>query len=161
MNSNNFVSLIGRVGQQPTRKNFDNGNAVLEFSLATNRYYKDREGNRAQETQWHRVKTFQPKVIDVLERYVNRGDQISIVGNLRYRDWTDKHDQKHTQAEIIVDSFTFLDNGRRTEPNDSNPINARNPAPANGPRTTYAGTRGSALSTPLVLDAEGPDDLPF
>lgn len=157
MNTSNFVNLIGRIGQVPKRVNFDSGGALLELSLATNHSYKDRDGNRVKKTDWHRVKCFGP-VIETLERYVQVGDQLSVVGSLRYREWTDKFDQRRQTAEIILDSFSFIGgNKREADSQENNPINARNPDPLNQPQPTYAGEFGDPKSVALSPEI----DLPF
>ena len=157
MNTNNFINLIGRVGQAPTRRNFDNGGSVLELSLATNDNYKDRAGNRVERTQWHRVKAFGP-VVDVLERYVSKGDQLSVVGTLRYNTWTDNANQARKTAEIILDSFSFISGNRRRDSDDASPLHTRETAPS-----FHSGTDKSSdsLGQPQLVEAIGEDQIPF
>ena len=158
MNTNNFINLIGRVGQDPTRHNFDNGGSVLELSLATNDNYKDRAGNRVERTQWHRVKAFGP-VVDVLERYVSKGDRLSVVGTLRYSAWTDNANQARKTAEIILDSFSFISGSRRKDGEASPPLHTPDPAP--GSPTRMAGP-GNPLGQPQLAGAMSDDDqIPF
>lgn len=148
MNTSNFVTLLGRLGAAPVRKTLPNGNSLLEFSLATNNSYKDRDGNRVTKTDWHRVKAFGP-VVDTLERYLSKGDQLSVVGALRYNEWTDKHDQKRKSAEVILNAFSFV--GSR------NSEDAPAPAATTKLKATYAGK----LNNAVALETAAATDLPF
>ena len=107
MQVRNSVTLIGNVGQLPTVRTLPSGNRVIEFSLATNDSYRNRDGEKVTRTEWHRVKAF-GKVVDVLETYLTKGSQIALNGTLRYSKWTDKYEQSRTTAEIVLDEFTFL-----------------------------------------------------
>ena len=116
MQIRNSVTLIGNVGQLPTVRTLPSGNRVIEFSLATNDSYRNRDGEKVTRTEWHRVKAF-GKVVDVLETYLTKGSQIALSGTLRYSKWTDKYEQSRTTAEIVLDEFTFLsakDRGENT-----------------------------------------------
>lgn len=158
MNTSNFVNLIGRVGQQPERKQLSGGTELLELSLATRNVYKDRNGTRVEKTDWHRVKCFGP-VVDTLERYVNKGDQLSVVGALRYSEWRDKYDQNRKSAEIILDSFSFI-GGQRSM--DSR-VAGSNASPTNSPNERITQTAAVGLGEPSVLEEVngGDDGLPF
>jgi single-strand DNA-binding protein len=108
MTVRNSITLIGNVGQLPITKTLPSGTRVIEFSLATNDSYRNRDGEKIQRTEWHSIKAY-GKVVDVLERYVSRGSSLAITGTLRYNKWTDKYDQVRNSAEIILEEFTFLD----------------------------------------------------
>jgi len=107
MNTRNFINLIGHLGDHPKTTVLPSGTTVTEFSLATNDYYRDRDGNRQQRTDWHRVKAY-GKAAEVLNQYLERGSHLSVVGTLRYRSWVDGQEQKRTASEIIIDSFSFI-----------------------------------------------------
>lgn len=103
----NKVSLIGNLGADPKITTLESGTVITELRLATNEYYRDRDGNRQTRTMWHTVKAFN-QVAKIIGQYATSGSMLAIDGRLSYRDWTDKHDQKRTSTEIIVDDFTFL-----------------------------------------------------
>ena len=154
MNTSNFINIIGRLGQAPIRKTLPGGSEIMELSVATNNFYRDRNGDRVKATDWHRVKCFSPQVMDLLERYTDKGDQISIVGSMRYHTWTDKYEQKRREAEVILDSFSFLSSGRR---NDAPAADYQSAAPAATPPSMPAPTyAGSIQNEPAMTD-----DLPF
>lgn len=99
----NSVHLVGRVGQDPDYRRFDNGGELIEISLATSETWRDRNsGERKEKTQWHRVKVTNENVVKIAREYVRKGDLIGVEGKLEYRQW-EKEGQKHTSAEIVID----------------------------------------------------------
>ncbi len=110
MNTSNFINLIGRLGDNPKTKTLESGTTLTTFSLATNEYFRDRDGNRQTRTEWHRVIAF-GKLAELFDQYLRRGEQVSIVGSMRYRKWTDKYEQARTSAEVVADSFSFIGTG--------------------------------------------------
>lgn len=111
MQVRNNINLIGNLGEDPDVKVFDSGNKVVTLSLATNEYYRDKNGDRQTRTDWHRVKAF-GKLADLFEQYLQRGSQLAVSGSLRYNRWIDKHDQVRNTAEVHAHSFTFLSPGK-------------------------------------------------
>lgn len=114
MNVRNHIHLTGNLGADPKTVTLSTGKLATEFSLATNNYYRDSAGNRQTTTEWHRVKAY-GKLAELFDTYLEKGSQISIVGSMRYRKWTDKHDQPRITAEVIAEEFTFLDGGRKRD----------------------------------------------
>ena len=154
MNGNNFISLIGRLGQDPERKVFESGKSIVEFSLATPDNYRDAAGNTVERTQWHRIKAF-GKQGDVLHQYCSRGRQLSIVGTLRYNAWTDNSGNNRKTAEVIVDTFTFIDSKREGGGNYQAPTEQQQNSPL--------GPVQKLTEAPQLVNADGGDggDLPF
>ncbi|OAV45459.1 single-stranded DNA-binding protein [Lewinella sp. 4G2] len=107
MSIRNNVSLIGNLGAAPNVTTTASGTNITDFSLATNEYFRDREGNRQTRTMWHRVKAF-GKTAEILGQYLQSGSQVAIEGRINYSKWVDKHDQVRVSTEIIVEDFTFL-----------------------------------------------------
>ncbi|MEO0734813.1 MAG: single-stranded DNA-binding protein [Bacteroidota bacterium] len=118
MNVRNHIHLTGNLGADPKTIILNNGTTATEFPLATNEYYRDKEGNRQTRTEWHRIKAY-GKLADLFDQHLQRGSQISVVGAMRYRKWEDKYEQVRITAEVIAQNFTFLSPGKRaTNPND-------------------------------------------
>ncbi|MCP9234480.1 single-stranded DNA-binding protein [Lewinella sp. JB7] len=158
MNVRNSVTLIGNVGQLPICKTLPSGSRVIEFSLATNDTYRNREGEKIDRTEWHRVKAF-GKVVDVLERYLTKGTQIALTGALRYNKWTDKHDQQRTTAEIILEEFSFLGSKERNSTEiDAEPEFAEMAVAEPAPKKTTKRRTAKKAERTAVTPAE---DLPF
>lgn len=114
MNVRNHIHLTGNLGADPTTVTLKSGQTATEFSLATNEYFRDGDGNRQTRTEWHKIKAY-GKLAELFDEHLQRGSQISIVGSMRYRKWMDKHEQVRTSAEVIAEEFTFLSSGKRSE----------------------------------------------
>lgn len=112
MNVRNHIHLTGNLGAAPKTITLKSGVVATEFSLATNDYYRDAEGNRQTRTEWHKVKAY-GKMAELFSQYLHRGSQISIIGSMRYRKWTDQFEQNRIAAEVIAEEFTFLGSGKR------------------------------------------------
>lgn len=112
MNVRNHIHLTGNLGTNPDTGKLVNGRAVTSFRLATNKYYRNAEGERRTSTEWHTVKAF-GKLAELFDEHLSKGSAISIVGSMHYRSWTDKYDQPRRTAEVIAEEFTFL--GRKAD----------------------------------------------
>ena len=101
----NKVWLLGRIGQAPEIRSLTKGGRVASFTLATNEGYKDREsGQWVEQTQWHRVVTFQDSLIDIIEKHCGKGRLVSVAGRLAYRQYRrEGEDTERTAAEIVLD----------------------------------------------------------
>jgi single-strand DNA-binding protein len=117
MQVRNSITLIGNLGSTPKVITTDAGLTITEFSLATNEYFRDKDGNRQTRTDLHKVKAF-GKLAEIFGKYLNQGSQVAIAGSLRYNKWTDKHDQVRNTAEVVAHSFTFLSGGKQQEAED-------------------------------------------
>lgn len=160
-NTSNFINLIGRLGDAPKTTTLPSGAMVTEFSLATNNYYRDRDGNKQTRTDWHRVKAF-GKLAEIFDQYLDRGREVSIVGSMRYSKWIDKHDQNRTSAEVIAESFSFIGSGnRQLNDQDMSSSMVADPSPQEASAKTQR--RRERTVAPLdesVLETVN-DDLPF
>ena len=98
----NRVTLIGNLGTDPEIRAFDNGDKIANFSLATNERWKDREtGEKKEHTDWHRVVVFGP-LVQVVERYLAKGDKIAIEGQVKTRKWQDQSGEDRYSTEIVL-----------------------------------------------------------
>ncbi len=111
MNVRNHIHLTGNLGADPKTVTLDSGTTATEFSLATNEYFRDKDGNRQTRTEWHRIKAY-GKLAELFDQYLQRGSQISIVGSMKYRKWVDKFEQPRLTAEVVAEEFTFLSSGK-------------------------------------------------
>lgn len=104
----NRVQLIGRLGQDPEVKSLDGGKIVARFSLATTETYKNAEGEKVSDTQWHQIVVW-GSLCSVVAAYLKKGKEVMIDGKLSYRSWENKEGQKVYQTEIIVRDLLMLD----------------------------------------------------
>jgi single-strand DNA-binding protein len=134
----NKVILVGNLGKDPEAITFDNGVKKVSFSLATSESYKDKEGNKIDQTEWHNIVLWRG-LADVAEKYLIKGSQVYIEGKIRTRSWDDKDGNKRYTTEINADNLIML-GGARREQNGTN----------------------NQVSEPAVNNTPAPeDDLPF
>ena len=104
----NKVILIGNLGRDPEVRSTPSGQPVANFSLATNRRWKDRDGNRQEQTEWHNLVCF-GRQAEVAGQYLKRGDRIYVEGRLQTRSWEDKQSgEKKYRTEIVCENFQML-----------------------------------------------------
>ena len=115
----NKVILIGKVGKDPDVRYFDSGNAVANFSLATNeRGYKLANGTEIPErTEWHNIVANRERA-QFVERYVKKGSMVYIEGKIRTRNYDDQNGIKRYVTEIHADRSEFFSSGRRPQEGD-------------------------------------------
>lgn len=104
----NNVQLIGRLGNDPVIKTFENGGKLATFSLATDESYKDKEGNKVENTNWHNI-VVNRKLADVAEKYLKKGQEVSIIGSIRYRSYI-KDDVTKYVTDIVCNELLILSN---------------------------------------------------
>lgn len=107
MGSVNKVILIGNLGRDPEIRHTPSGSAVATFSIATNEAWNNREGQREERTEWHRVVAF-GKLADICGQYLKKGKQVYIEGKLQTRAWDDRDGNKRYTTEIVASTMTML-----------------------------------------------------
>lgn len=137
----NKVILIGNVGKDPEVRHLDSGIAVTTFPLATSETYKNKEGQKVTNTEWHNVVLWRG-LAEVAEKYVKKGNPLYIEGKIRTRSWDDKDGNKRYTTEIVADIMQML-----------------------GTKQSNENAAASASENTSAVDIEnipeGEDDLPF
>lgn len=95
----NKIMLIGNVGKAPEVRTFDGGNKVANFTLATTKHYTDRNGQAVNATTWHNVQV-NGKIVEVVEKYVQKGDPIYVEGELTARTYVDRNNVERVIYEV-------------------------------------------------------------
>ncbi len=131
----NKVQLYGNLTRDPEMRALPSGQQVANFSIATNRVYKDKEGQKKEQVEYHNVVAF-GRQADLIGQYMKKGRPLFVEGRLQTRTW-DKDGQKQYRTEIVVENFQFgpggnrdggeggysggasRDSGRQAEPQDS------------------------------------------
>ncbi len=108
----NKVILVGRLGRDPETRYTSSGQAVSNFSLATDETYKDRNGERQKRTEWHKIVVW-GKQAEIAQQYLKKGSLIYVEGRIQTRQWDDREGQKRTSYEIVATNFRML--GGRAE----------------------------------------------
>lgn len=108
MNSlRNRVVLIGHLGQSPEMKKFENGKTMSKFSLATTESYKNENGEKVSETQWHSLIAW-GKVAEIAGKYLEKGKEVAVEGKLVTRHYNDKDGVKRYVTEVVVNDLLMI-----------------------------------------------------
>ena len=98
----NKVILIGRLGRDPELRTTQGGKEVATFSLATSRKWKDRNGERQEDTEWHNIVAWD-KLAGIVSQYYTKGSLVYVEGRLKTRSWDDKNSgEKKYMTEVIA-----------------------------------------------------------
>src|SRR5512135_476351 len=151
MASVNKVILVGNLGKDPDVRYMPSGDAITNITLATTDSWKDKNGEKQERTEWHRVAFF-GKLAEIAGEYLKKGSQIYVEGRLQTRKWQDKDGQDRYTTEIVADRMQML--GSRSGGGNSAPEMAERHAAAE-PRA--AAKAGAPKKNVDDLD----DDIPF
>jgi single-strand DNA-binding protein len=114
----NRVLLIGRLGKDPEVRYTPDGMMVTNFTMATDEQRKDKNGQKIQRTEWHRIVTF-GKLAEICSSYLSKGKLIFIEGRIQTRSWEDKDGNKRSTTEIIANNMQMLDSKGTTKSQDT------------------------------------------
>ena len=103
----NKVQLIGNLGNDPEITNFESGKILAKFSVATNDSYKNAQGEKITDTQWHNVVAW-GKTAQIVEKYITKGKEVAIEGKLTSRSWEDKDGMKRYITEVVCNELLML-----------------------------------------------------
>ena len=155
----NKVILVGNLGNDPESRSFSNGGKVVNLSVATSETWNDRDGNRQERTEWHKVAIFDEKLGDVAEKYLRKGAKVYLEGQLQTRKWQDQSGNDRYTTEVVLQRFRgalqLLDR-REDGPGGGGGYG--------GQSGGYGGGGGNAPSQrpqPATFDNDLDDDVPF
>lgn len=103
----NKVILIGRLGGDPEVRYTNTGTAVANFNMATSTNFTDKNGQKSERTEWHRIVAF-GKLGEICGEYLAKGKQVYIEGRLQTKDWEDRDGNKRKTTEIVATSMQML-----------------------------------------------------
>jgi len=107
MGSVNKVILLGNLGRDPELKYTPSGSPVATFTLATNERWKDKEGNKQEHTEWHRIVIF-GKLAEIAGEYLRKGRQVYLEGSIRSRTYKDRDGNDKSTTDIRVDTMVMI-----------------------------------------------------
>ena len=149
----NKVMLIGNVGSEPEIRTTGGGTKMAKFSLATNRQWTDRSGQRQEKTEWHRITAWE-RIADLIEQYVHKGDRLYVEGSIEYSQTEDDAGKPRYWTDIVIREMVMLGGaggggtgGGGMGGGEANPYRRRAPA-----------AQPPAATAPFDADD---DDLPF
>ena len=117
----NKVILVGNLGKDPEVRYLDSGVAVANFSLATTENYKNKQGEKVSQTEWHNIVLWRG-LAEVAEKWLKKGSSVYIEGKIRTNKWEDKEGNTRYNTEILADNMTMLGNRINADVSDKNDI---------------------------------------
>src|SRR5688572_1543902 len=157
MASVNKVILIGNLGKDPEVRYLPSGDAVTNISVATTDQWKDKNGEKQEHTEWHRVAFF-GKTAEIAGEYLKKGSPVYVEGRIRTRKWQDKEGQDRYSTEIVADRMQ-LQGGRGGGGGGGAEPMAREPATAAAGAGGGAGAKGAQRKGGAFDEMD--DDIPF
>ena len=151
----NKVIIIGNLTKSPELKALSNGMKIANFGVATNRSWKDKEGAKKEEVEFHNVVSF-GKTAEILEQWFKKGDQIYLEGRLKTSTW-EKDGAKHYKTEIVLENFQFGAKrgvGSSKKENDTEAVDGGESV-ATGQNSPNTGNKED------MGDTVNPSDIPF
>jgi len=103
----NKVQLIGNLGNDPEIINLESGKTLAKFSIATNENYKNANGEKVTDTQWHNIVAW-GKTAQIVEKYVSKGKEVAIEGKLTNRSYENKKGEKRYITEVVCNELLML-----------------------------------------------------
>lgn len=146
----NKVILVGRLGGDPEIRYTNTGTAVANFSLATSTNWLNKEGEREERTEWHRIVAF-GRLGEICGEYLNKGKQVYVEGRLQTRSWEDKEGNRRKTTEIVALQLQMLGAPSGDRPPMEEDVGTRGEDP---------GTRGEDVGA-REEEAIKEDDIPF
>ena len=156
----NKVILVGNLGADPEARSLPSGSEVVNLRVATSENWKDKDGNRQERTEWHRVTIFNENLGRVAKNYLRKGSKVYLEGQLQTRKWTDQSGVEKYSTEVVLQGFnstlTMLDGrggggGGSFGDDAGGDFGSSSPAPR---RVAAAGAGGGR-------NADMDDDIPF
>ncbi len=142
----NKVILIGHLGRDPEVRTFESGAKKASFSLATSESYKDKDGQRVDNTEWHNIVCWR-NLAEIAEKYLRKGKLIYVEGKLRTRSWEDGGVRKYI-TEVEASTFSMLDSKSDERNSGANQLSS-------------SGGQTPTMPVEEEYDSGGSDDLPF
>ncbi len=160
----NKVILVGRLGQKPELRNTPGGAAVANFSIATNENWMDRNNQKQERTEWHRIVVW-GKVAQLCHDYLDKGRQVYLEGRLQTRQWQDKDGATKYTTEVIASTVQFLDKGEGKGMSSQGASGYDSMASGPGPSSNagYGASLSSQGGAALSMESSSltEEDIPF
>lgn len=149
----NKVIIVGNLGKDPEVRFTPGGAAVANFTMATSESWTDKNGQKQERTEWHRIVAW-GKTAELCGEYLKKGRQAFIEGKLQTRKWTDKEGKEHYTTEIVADRVVFL--GSRSEGSGARSNDQEYGPPPPGMEDSGAPPNGAGAGA-----VAGDSDIPF
>lgn len=155
----NKAFILGNLTRDPEKRSLPSGAAVASFSIATTRIYKDKNGVKQEDTQYHNIVAFGPQA-ETIAQYMKKGSSILIEGRMQTRSWDAPDGTKKYRTEVVVDSFQF--GPKRDIAGSAGGVYELSGVASSAPATKSPAGQPSELETIQYPEEEiNPDDIPF
>ncbi len=155
----NKAFILGNLTRDPEKRSLPSGAAVASFSIATTRIYKDKNGVKQEDTQYHNIVAFGPQA-ETIAQYMKKGSSILIEGRMQTRSWDAPDGTKKYRTEVVVDSFQF--GPKRDTVGSTGGAYEPGGGASSVPATKSPAGQPSELETIQYPEEEiNPDDIPF
>ncbi|TSC78644.1 MAG: single-strand DNA-binding protein [Parcubacteria group bacterium Gr01-1014_29] len=148
----NRVLLIGNLTRDPEMRSLPSGQPVINFGLATNRIWKDKEGQKQQQVEFHNIVAF-GKPAELIHQYMRKGSSLYVDGRLQTRSWDGPDGNKRSRTEVVVENFQF---GPRAA--GSQPYAGEQPPQANQQQSP---SQDDVATVEYPDDEVNPEEIPF
>jgi single-strand DNA-binding protein len=152
----NKVILLGRLGSDPEVRNLPRCGKVVTFSIATSENYTNKNGEKVEQTEWHRIELWDNQA-NVAELYLKKGDMAYIEGRIRTEKWTDKEGIERTTIKIRGNTLQLVGGGKGRDIDDSD----ASPAASTSSNNYVPKAAPVPMPPPVEMAGSGGDDLPF
>jgi single-strand DNA-binding protein len=159
MASFNQVTLLGNATRDPELRYMPNNQPVVTIGMATNRRFKDAQGQDREEVCFVDCTAF-GKSAEILNQYVRKGRPLFIVGRLKYETWDDKQGQKRSRHTVVIEQFQLLGD-RRDTPDADNQAPATSQRPGKFPNLPKRDHEAKPSEPPFDSSGIGSEDVPF
>ncbi len=150
----NKVILVGNLGADPEVRFTPGGQAVANFRIATGESWTDKNGQKQDRTEWHRIVVW-GKLAELCGEYLAKGRQCFVEGRLQTREWTDKENKKNYTTEVVASSVVFL--GSR----DGTGVRSENGAPTHGRSQEFGSPSPGLEEAQVSSGSQGGEEIPF
>jgi single-strand DNA-binding protein len=159
----NKVMIIGRLGKDPEIRYAANGTAIANFNVATDESYNDRDGNKVERTEWHRIKVFN-KQAEHCKTFLSKGRLVFVEGSLQTRKWQDKQGQDRYSTDIVANRVKFLDRKNASQgmgAGSEDDLGSTQRSAGQGKPGKIQNDQQDDYGSPFPSEASGMDDVPF
>src|SRR5688500_12123529 len=161
----NKVILVGNLGADPEARSLPSGSEVVNLRVATSENWKDKDGNRQERTEWHRVTIFNENLGRVAKNYLRKGSKVYLEGQLQTRKWTDQAGVEKFSTEVVLQNFrgelVLLDSREGGGGGSRGGGGGDFADDFGGGSSSGGGTRTQSRPQPAAFDTDLDDDVPF
>lgn len=158
----NKAILVGNLGDDPESRSLNNGGEVVNLRVATSENWKDKDGNRQERTEWHRVVIFNENLGRVAKSSLRKGSKVYLEGQIQTRKWTDQSGADRYSTEIVLQRFrgelVLLDSQNGGAPR---PTEAQGTGGGSSTRADGYGERPEGFGNDRAFSPDLDDDVPF